>query len=213
VTVGVRELSGVGATIARTAAEHAQGPAMTQPDVYLLAGHEPYTDPRHPVPINATIVHAATLLHPQVPQPDGGMIYRCLTEFPDRRPHQIVPVSTLSYELDGGRLWPQVADWMIVVEALVPLARAGACDAMPLGLTPLQAFLVAQGPGTDNVVHYTDGTSEHRGPEHRQQVLDDLTTHLRRFLADGPFWPGNNLVPVPGRPAALPYQPYRYASR
>ena len=186
---------------------------MTQPDVYLLAGHEPYTDPRCPVPINATIVPAATLLHPQVPQPDGGMIYRCLTEFPDRRPHQIVPVSTLSYELDGGRLWPQVADWMTVVDALVVVARAGACDAMPLGLTPLQAFLLAQGPGTDNVVHYTDGTTEHRGPEHRQQVLDDLTTHLHRFLADGPFWPGNNLVPAPGRPAVLPYQPYRYASR
>ena len=57
---------------------------MTHPDVCLVAGHEPYTDPRCPVPINATIVHAATLLHPQVPQPDGGMIYRCLTEFPDR---------------------------------------------------------------------------------------------------------------------------------
>ena len=124
---------------------------MTQPDVYLLAAHEPYTDPRHPVPINATIVHAATLLHPQVPQPDGGMIYRCLTEFPDRRPHQIVPVSTLTYELDGGRLWPQVADWMTVVDALVTLARAGACDAMPLGLTQLQAFLLAQGPTTDSV--------------------------------------------------------------
>ena len=36
---------------------------MTQPDVYLLAAHEPYTDPRHPVPINATIVHAACCIH------------------------------------------------------------------------------------------------------------------------------------------------------
>ena len=84
---------------------------------------------------------------------------------------------------------------------------------MPLGLTPLQAFLLAQGPRTDNVVHYTDGTTQHRGPEHRQQVLDDLATHLRRFLADGPFWPGNDLVPVPGRPRrpALPAVPLRVA--
>jgi hypothetical protein len=60
-------------------------------------------------------------------------------------------------------------------------------------------------------VHYTDGTTKPRGPEHRQQVLDDLTTHLHRFLVDGPFWPGNNLVSAPGRPAVLPYQPYRAA--
>ena len=186
---------------------------MTQPDVYLLAAYEPYTDSRHPVPINATIVHAATLRHPHAPQPDGGMIYRCLTEFPDRHPHQIVPVSTLTYELDGGRLWPQVADWMTVIDALTTLARAGACDALALGLTPLQAFLLAQGPTTDSVLHYIDGTTGHCGPADRRQVLDDLAAHLHRAVAEGPFWPGDHLVPPPSRPAALPYQPCRRGPR
>lgn len=55
-------------------------------DVYLLMLHEPYASSEHPVPINATIVHALTLLHPAVPQPDGGRMYRCLTEFPSRTP-------------------------------------------------------------------------------------------------------------------------------
>ena len=41
---------------------------MSVHDVYLLALHEPYQSAQHPVPINATIVHALTLLHPAVPQ-------------------------------------------------------------------------------------------------------------------------------------------------
>lgn len=32
-------------------------------DVHLLALHEPYHSPRHPVPVSGTIVHALTLLH------------------------------------------------------------------------------------------------------------------------------------------------------
>jgi hypothetical protein len=35
-------------------------------DVHLPTLHEPYEAPEHPVPINATIVHALTLLHPAV---------------------------------------------------------------------------------------------------------------------------------------------------
>ena len=40
---------------------------MRVEDVYLLALHERYESSEHPVPINATIVHALTLLHPAVP--------------------------------------------------------------------------------------------------------------------------------------------------
>jgi hypothetical protein len=80
-------------------------------DVYLLMLHTPYQSREHEVPIDATIVHARTLLHPAVPQPDGGRMYRCLTEFPARTPGCLVPLSTLTFELDGGELWPQVADW------------------------------------------------------------------------------------------------------
>ncbi|MFC4943317.1 hypothetical protein [Pseudonocardia sp. GCM10023141] len=184
---------------------------MAQPDVYLLTAHEPYTDPRHPVPINSLIVHALTLLHPDVPQPDGGMMYRCLTEFPHRRPGEIVPVSTLTYELAGGDLWPQIGDWEAVTDALVAVSRASRCDAMTLGLPQIPFFLLSMGPYTNNVLHRPDGTTEHRGPEHRQHELDTLAEHLRQFRASGPLWPGDNLVTPPNRPAVLPYQPYRYS--
>jgi len=78
-------------------------------DVYFLTVHEPYEMPGAPAPVNGVIVHALTFLHPGLPQPDASRIYRCLTEFPDRTPGCLVPLSTLNYELDDGRLWPQVA--------------------------------------------------------------------------------------------------------
>src|SRR5215813_11311398 len=120
----------------------------TVQDVHLLALHGPYQSPEHPVPINATIVHALTLLHPAVPQPDGGLMYRCLTEFPGRSPGCVVPLSTLTFELDGGRGWEQIGDWERVVRSVVELTRVPLCDAIPLGLPPLAALLLANGPNT-----------------------------------------------------------------
>src|ERR1700721_1207049 len=79
-------------------------------DVYLLAMHDPYDEPGAPVPVNVVIVHARTMLHRDLPQPEAGRIYRCLTEFPGRTPNCLVPLSTLNYELDDGRLWPRIAD-------------------------------------------------------------------------------------------------------
>ena len=43
------------------------GSLMSVEGVYLLMQHEPYASSEHPVPIDATIVHALTLLHPAVP--------------------------------------------------------------------------------------------------------------------------------------------------
>lgn len=186
---------------------------MTRPDVYLLTAHEPYTAPEHPVPINALIVSAQSLLHPDVPQPDGGMMYRCLTEFPGRRHHEIIPLSTLTFELNGGHLWHQVADWEAVTNALVALARARRCDAMPLGLPGPAASILSAGPTSQATLYYPDGATEVRGPAHRQEELDKLAVHLERFIAAGPFWPGNNLTTPPTSPATLPYQPYRAATQ
>lgn len=184
-----------------------------EPDVYLLAAHEPYEDPRHPVAINATIVHALTLLHPDLPQPDGGMIFRCLTEFPGRKPGEVVPISTLTFELDGGRLWSQVADWAAVTEAVARLARAGRCDSMPLGLPAPVLALLTNGPTSDYVARYADGGEETFGPAHRQQELDTLTGHIRAHVSSGPIWPGSNLVAAPDTPSRMPYQPYRSVLR
>jgi hypothetical protein len=114
-------------------------------DVYLLVLHEQYESRSIPGPIDATIAHALTLLHPAVPQPDGGRMYRCPTEFPSRVPGCLVPLSTLTFELDGGRLWPQIADWEAVVAAVASLRRARDCDALPLGLPATTAALL--GPG------------------------------------------------------------------
>jgi hypothetical protein len=40
------------------------GSLMSVEDVYLLMQHEPYTSSEHPVPIDATIVHATDLTSP-----------------------------------------------------------------------------------------------------------------------------------------------------
>jgi len=181
---------------------------MTVDDVYLLAAHEPYVEARHPVPINFTIVAAASLRHPHVLQPDGGMIYRCLTEFPNRHVGEIVPLSTITFELAGGDLWPQVADFEAGIEDVVALARAGGCDAVPLGLPQVAAVLLNNGPQTVITLHRPDGGTEQVGPAHRQAELDKLTAQVRAYAEQAPFWPGDHLVPAP-RHVPLPYRPYR----
>jgi hypothetical protein len=92
------------------------------------------------------VVHALTLLHPDLPQPDAGRVYRCLTEFPRRAPGCLVPLSTLDYELGDGRLWPQVADREAVTGGLVELTRApGRCDSLPLTRLPYEVTLLRPG--------------------------------------------------------------------
>jgi hypothetical protein len=53
----------------------------------------------------------------------------------------VVPLSTLTFELDGPRLWPQVADWGRLVNAVVHISRRQGCDAMPLELPQLTTIL------------------------------------------------------------------------
>ncbi|MQA25513.1 MAG: hypothetical protein GEU94_08580 [Micromonosporaceae bacterium] len=172
--------------------------------------HEPYSSTRHPVPINATIVHAATLLHPALPQPDGGMIYRCLTEFPGRTLGCVVPLSTLTFKLDGGQLWPHIGDWERVVARRIAVSRKGACDAVPLGLPGGTAALLTNGPHTQITVFQQDGTAHLLGGRDRQQRLEELAASVHDFAVRAGFWPGNDLVAPPSPPARVPYQPFRY---
>jgi len=178
-------------------------------DLYLLSLHEPFDAPGHPVPINATLVHARSLLHRVVPQPDGGRIYRCLTEFPGRAPGCVVPLSTLTFELAGGALWHRIGDWEQVVEAVAHLAASQQCDAMLMGLPELTLALMRGGPTTVCTLYHPDGTRSCAGPADRQQRLGELTAQVRRFAADSPFWPGDDLVPPPSQPRTMPYKPYR----
>lgn len=129
-------------------------------------------------------------LHPALPQPDAGRVYRCLTEFPGRTPGCLVPLSTLNYELDDGRLWPQVADWRAVVQTLPP------ADAVLLAVGPYLP-VHASGPGGDMVL----GTRE------RRALIASFTSHLPTATGDPPLWPGEGLVRPPLEPDAMPYQP------
>ena len=182
---------------------------MSIEDVYLLALHNPYESPEHPVAVNATIVHALTLLHPGVPQPDGGRMYRCLTEFPARTSGCVVPLSTLTFELNGGQLWSQVADWEAVVTALVRLSRDKECDAMPLGLPTAVSALLANGPATTITVYGPDGGRSLVGGRERDEYIRELAEAVRSFTRGGPFFPGGNLTMPPRDPAVMPYLPYR----
>jgi hypothetical protein len=167
-------------------------------DVYLLAMHDPYDEAGAPVPVNGVIVHARTLLHRELPQPDAGRIYRCLSEFPGRTPNCLVPLSTLNYELDDGRLWPQIAeDWRAVIRALVALTRTpGRCESRPLAFPEIEAALLATGPFAP--------VPPGLGIPEREELLDMLAEDLPRR----PLWPGDNLAAPPEDPVTLPYQPH-----
>lgn len=166
-----------------------------QPPVYLLFAHEPY----YPVPareINTTVVAANTLLHPRVRQPDGARIHDRLIR--GRRPGEIVPLATLTHELDGGALWPLVGDWEGVTVDLLELINAHGCDALSLGLPGLARALVCAGPGS--MVRAWDpaaGQDRVYGPADRIEVLVEIGRHLRWAEAGTTLWPGDGLLPLP----------------
>lgn len=183
--------------------------AMEELDVYLLAGVEPYPSPRDPVLIDTIVVHALTLLHSDVRQPDGGNIYRCLTAFPGRHSGEIVPLATIAYELAGGRNWRYVGDWEGVAADLAKLAVSGRCDALQLGLPTDQQTMLYNGPTTSHTFEWTDGrpsTTAH--PEHRRAVIAGFEDLIRTMVSDGgPFWAGNPLVAPPPYPPVEVYAP------
>jgi hypothetical protein len=168
-------------------------------NVYLLAVHAPCDEPGAPVSVNGLIVHVAALLHPDLPQPDAALMYRCLTEFPGRTPDCLIPLSTLSCELNGGRLWRAVADWPRVLHALVGLARAGVIGCLPLALTPAESVLLAADPHA--------GAAAGHGTQDRKQLLQSLAANLTQ--AGPPPRPACTLLQPPRHPAVMPYQPHR----
>ena len=88
--------------------------------LYLLFAHEPYYPGPGTQEINTTLVTADTLLHPQVLQPDGARIHDLLIR--GRQPGEIIPLATLTHELNGGADWPMVGDWERVTFDLVVLS-------------------------------------------------------------------------------------------
>ena len=174
--------------------------AFVVKNVYFLAVHAPCDEPGTAAPVNGLIVHAAALLHPDLPQPDAALMYRCLTEFPGRTPGSVVPLSTLGCELGGGRLWRGVADWPRVLHALAGLARAGIISCLPLALTPAQTALLTADP-------HAQAAAGH-GTQNRGQLLDCLAARLPEVVGAAPLRPGDGLLQPPQHPAVMPYQPH-----
>ncbi|WP_254401310.1 hypothetical protein [Streptomyces sp. AC555_RSS877] len=168
-------------------------------EVYLLFAHEAY----YPAAaqkreINTSLVAAASLLHPRVRQPDGTRIYERLTR--GRRPGEIVPLATLTHELDGGRLWPEVGDWEAVTADLLQLIQEEECDALSLGLPHIARALVCSGPHSEVEV-YDPAAGRHRayGPAERIEVLAEVGKQLAWAEAGCALWPGDGLL-APANP-------------
>ncbi|MEU6256169.1 hypothetical protein [Streptomyces sp. NPDC047043] len=163
-------------------------------DVYLLFAHEPYYPGPGTQEVNTSVVVAGSLLQPQVLQPDGARIHDLLTQ--GRCPGEIVPLSTLTHELDGGARWPEVANWEAVIEDLLQLFRDHDCDALGLGLPEIPRALVCNGPhGEIRAVDPTSGAHCTYGLADRVEVLVEVGKHLAWAEAGACLWPGDGLLP------------------
>lgn len=193
-----------------------QKPPFAVRDVYLLLVHEPRP---HPVvgfgQVNVVIVHALTLLRSDLPQPGAALMYRCLTEFPGRVPGCVVPLSTLAYELDNGRLWSQVADWEAVSEAVVRLAFTlgqGQCRSLPMHVDHPYDALLARGPYAvirhDAASDSCDLDGPVLGASHRRALLNLLADQVAQRSPRAEVWAGGETIYPPAYPAVMPYQPH-----
>lgn len=168
-------------------------PAVRTTNVYLLFAHEPYYPGPGTQEINTTLVAAGSLLHPQVLQPDGARIHDLLTQ--GRRPGEIIPLSTLTHELNGGAGWPAVGDWERVTTDLVQLVRSGNCDALSLGLPEIARALVCTGPHSH--VRAYDAAADQfivYGPAERAAVLTEIDMFLTSLVTEHDLWPGDGLL-------------------
>ncbi|MBT2393566.1 hypothetical protein J7E87_30180 [Streptomyces sp. ISL-1] len=173
------------------------GPEQPTSEVYLLFAHEAYY-PAAAQEINTSLVAAASLLHPHVRQPDGARIYDCLTR--GRRQGEIVPLSTLTHELDGGARWPEVGDWEAVTADLLQLIQDRECDALSLRLPDIARALVCSGPHSE-VRAYDPAAGRYQvyGPADRIEVLVEVGKQLSWAEAGCALWPGDGLL-VPANP-------------
>jgi hypothetical protein len=143
-------------------------------DIHLLFLNRPPDD----VPADnggATIVPAASLLHPELPQPDAQRLFDLLTRHPNRYPGALVFLSDLTAELTSeGLNWPQVGiNYEAVTDRLVALYRRGELQALRLAqLSELAVTLLASGPHAR--IHVA---ARHGGPP---ELLDPTIFQVRR---------------------------------
>ena len=153
---------------------HAVSRLQPVEDVYLLFLNRPPDD----VPADdggATVVPAASLHHPELPQPDAQRLFDRVTRHPARHPGALVFLSDLTAELASeGSSWTQVGiDYETVTDRLVALHRRGEVRALRLAqLSELAVTLLASGPHARIYVTAPDG-----GPP---DLLDPVIFQVRR---------------------------------
>ena len=123
---------------------------MPQPleDMYLLFLNRPPDDILRGDG-GATIVAAASLHHPELPQPDAQRLFDRLAFHPGRHAGALVFLSDVSAELAAeGLTWPEAGiDYEAVTDRLVELHRRRAVRALRLTqLSEVAVTLLASGP-------------------------------------------------------------------
>ena len=177
-------------------AAHAVSRLQPVEDVYLLFLNRPPDD----VPADdggATVVPAASLHHPELPQPDAQRLFDRVTRHPARHPGALVFLSDLTAELASvGSSWSQVGiDYEAVTDRLVALHRGGEVWALRLAqLSDLAVTLLASGPDTKIYVAAPEG-----GPPElfdlsifqarREELRAMIRTDLERAFVGGSLKP------------------------
>jgi hypothetical protein len=135
------------------------------PDCYLGLLLDP---PDHDTQAAGVLVVApAVLLHPQVPQPDGVVLYELVTGHPDRAAHELVFVPDLAVEL---RAWPDGTwatlglDPQAAAAAIIAAWRDGHLKGLQLGGLTAEEALALERPAMTYV---------------REQLRERLARQLR----------------------------------
>jgi hypothetical protein len=162
---------------------------MPQPleGVYLLFLNRP-PDDVPPGDGGATIVAAASLRHPELPQPDAPWLFDRLALHPARHAGALVFLSDLTAELaNEGLTWPEVGiNYEAVTDRVVALHRRRALRALRLTqLSHVAVTLLASGPHAQVHVAKSNGQS----PKLLNPILFQVRigADLERMVARGSF--------------------------
>jgi hypothetical protein len=164
-------------------------------DVYLLFLNRP-PDDVPPGDGGATVVAAASLHHPELPQPDAWRLFDRLTLHSARHPGALVFLSDLTAELaDEGLTWPEIGiDYETVTDQLVALHRRRAVRALRLAqLSDVAVTLLASGPNVRvHVAAPASGPPKLLAPAifqaRREELRAMIRADLERMAAQSSFY-------------------------
>jgi hypothetical protein len=127
-----------------------------------------------PEPGHVLVVAPAALLHEQIPQPDGQVLYELVTGHPDRAPRELVFLADLTVELGA---WPQQT-WTTVgispeavLLAVVDCWRGGHLKGLELGGVSVEEARALGRPAMGYVRERL-----------RVQLVGEISRHYLRWL-------------------------------